>query len=303
MIKFRCKNCGEVLEAPQSLAGQMLNCPTCNFLASVPDRLSGKRTSPKAEKPSAPKIDLPKDLSRRTGKAAGNLLIAFWKNTPSAFRTSFLATLGVVAALTFALLTYRVPDIFRSFESEQPAYTQSQNTPPPTLPPNPPPIMSSPHKVSDTAVQDVPHQELVVLLKLREFCQALELIQGVRATAIKRYSDHKSFLNVLYCSSESLKDLYQKVHRLRVPPDAGLNQVYNDVLNAIDAEYALQQSAIEYQKKPSGLRREADIEDKAKKVVELHDRAVLSVIATLFERYQKLSNTFVYVENCPLESN
>ena len=37
MIEFNCSNCGERMEAPQSLAGQAIECPQCNHAESVLD--------------------------------------------------------------------------------------------------------------------------------------------------------------------------------------------------------------------------------------------------------------------------
>ena len=41
MIKFKCTQCGEGMEAPECLIGQKLACPACEYLRKVP------KTSPK----------------------------------------------------------------------------------------------------------------------------------------------------------------------------------------------------------------------------------------------------------------
>lgn len=38
MIKFKCSKCGEKLEAPESLAGQALQCPKCKLHEKVPNK-------------------------------------------------------------------------------------------------------------------------------------------------------------------------------------------------------------------------------------------------------------------------
>ena len=37
MINFTCPKCGEKLQAPQSLQGMSIDCPSCRFAALVPD--------------------------------------------------------------------------------------------------------------------------------------------------------------------------------------------------------------------------------------------------------------------------
>ncbi len=285
MIKFKCLKCGEGLEAPESLANQSLQCPKCKRYVKVP-----RRKSKKAE-----------DVSRKAGKIAGNVLIRFWENTPSPFRNAFLATLGVVAALLIAFYIYRVPRIFRSAESQHPVYTQTQPSRPPPprrTVPTPPVIMTPPSRMP--AVQNIDYDKMATLLKLRESCQSLHLIQIVRVTAAKRYVSNlndNSFINVLRCSSKILKDLYETVNGLKIHSNPDLELLHNDVLSAIDAEYAFQQSIIEFHRKPMSLRRQTDIESKSKESIDLYNRAMMSVIATLFDGYEELSRAFVRVEN------
>jgi len=41
MITFSCSECGEKMEAPESLTGEMLQCPACRFPQKVPDIKQG----------------------------------------------------------------------------------------------------------------------------------------------------------------------------------------------------------------------------------------------------------------------
>ena len=84
MINFKCSQCGEKMEAPESLQGSSLKCPMCQSATKIP-----------LNKPS-------KQVPRKTG----DILIRIWKNSPAPFRTAFLATLGVFAALLVGWLAY-----------------------------------------------------------------------------------------------------------------------------------------------------------------------------------------------------
>lgn len=41
MIEFRCSQCGEALEAPDSMAGEKLQCPKCRFPEKIPESHEG----------------------------------------------------------------------------------------------------------------------------------------------------------------------------------------------------------------------------------------------------------------------
>ena len=84
MINFKCSQCGEKLEAPESLQGSSLKCPMCKTATKIPKH-----------KPS-------KQVARKTG----NLLIHIWDNSPAPFKTAFLATLGVFTAVFVGWLVY-----------------------------------------------------------------------------------------------------------------------------------------------------------------------------------------------------
>jgi hypothetical protein len=79
MINFKCKKCGEKLEAPESLAGEAIKCPKCNLYS-----------------------DIPKPIKTITS----NAIISLWQKSPAAFRTGFLTTLGVLAAIIASFYLY-----------------------------------------------------------------------------------------------------------------------------------------------------------------------------------------------------
>ena len=90
MIHFRCERCGERLEAPDSLRGKTLECSTCQHNPLV----SGRNPAMAAKRFRAARGQL------------GSLLIRAWLNTPAAFRTGFLGTLGGLAAIFTGLFIY-----------------------------------------------------------------------------------------------------------------------------------------------------------------------------------------------------
>jgi len=84
MINFKCSQCAEKMEAPESLQGSSLKCPMCKTVTKIP-----------INRPS-------KQITRKTG----NLLIRIWDNSPAPFKTAFLATLGVFTAVFVGWLVY-----------------------------------------------------------------------------------------------------------------------------------------------------------------------------------------------------
>ncbi len=56
MIQFKCIYCGEEMEAPQSLAGEKLDCPSCSHRVPVPRVKNSKEEENPAERTSDSKI-------------------------------------------------------------------------------------------------------------------------------------------------------------------------------------------------------------------------------------------------------
>ena len=56
MIQFKCIYCGEEMEAPQSLAGEKLDCPSCSHRVPVPRVKNDKEEENPAERSSDSKI-------------------------------------------------------------------------------------------------------------------------------------------------------------------------------------------------------------------------------------------------------
>lgn len=103
MILFECSKCGEKLEAPQSLAGQSVECPQCGLHERVP--------TPSVVKESVEK----------SKKATNTFLITIWRNTPRPFKNAFLTTVGVLTAILLSYFVYA--KVFASKTSSIEKYT------------------------------------------------------------------------------------------------------------------------------------------------------------------------------------
>ena len=138
MIKFTCINCTEPMEAPDSLTGQLIDCPQCQTRLHVPPFSSPGVPQSKIldpEKKLAP-------LTDRVKTKTGNLLTRIWLASPPAFRTGFLATMGGMAAVLLSLFLYT------RFILPAPANSSLPETSPSTSDFNPAPIadpLSLPH--------------------------------------------------------------------------------------------------------------------------------------------------------------
>ena len=124
MILFKCSKCGEQLEAPQSLAGQSVECPKCNLHEKVPTPI------------------VPLDSIDGPKKASRNFLAASWHSIPKPFKNTFLGTLGIISALWLFLFlvvnlnqskdepTYREPVYFEVPQSyQEPVYNTEPQYP------------------------------------------------------------------------------------------------------------------------------------------------------------------------------
>ena len=67
MINFDCHKCGQNIDAPESMAGLIVECPACNGVIRIPKVSSGDSTAPNVRHDSAKlksstiRIELPAD--------------------------------------------------------------------------------------------------------------------------------------------------------------------------------------------------------------------------------------------------
>lgn len=96
-MNTQCPKCKKVFALPKEYKGQQIKCPRCKE-TFVPQKF---KKSP---------IVVPSNLPRKSG----NLLGKIWNNSPVAYRTGFLATLGVITALLLSIYIYGRAFPFRS---------------------------------------------------------------------------------------------------------------------------------------------------------------------------------------------
>ena len=88
-IKFVCPNCNQRLEAPEDMAGQVVECPGCQQALTVPEALQPDQTE-KDPPASAPKPPSDKDLSKSTGNFLASKLFLTWVGIVAAVGLLFL---------------------------------------------------------------------------------------------------------------------------------------------------------------------------------------------------------------------
>ncbi|MCK4959195.1 MAG: hypothetical protein KAT00_07335 [Planctomycetes bacterium] len=196
-----------------------------------------------------------------------NLLIKLWTRSPVPFRTAFLATLGVVSALWMAWYAVGFKGWLARPRAEQSAMTRSASDVDLA-----PPVSGKGREPEYIAVGYV----------LQEKIGALVAIQGVRAGGWNnalREDNVYVFLNVLAITRPELEDLYVSTHRLRMPEGKVFAEVYNRVLNAIDAEYAFQKALLRALDEPDSLRNMAVLQTRGEAAIQLAETAMVGVAA------------------------
>ena len=108
MIEFKCGQCGRGMEAPQSLAGQVENCPVCKTPNRVPS-LASSGSQPANRVDTALHDGITVYLSAAQYEKAMAELAQIKKNTAkTASWVSFWSILGVVVLIMWiVLLLYR----------------------------------------------------------------------------------------------------------------------------------------------------------------------------------------------------
>ncbi len=102
-MKTKCPHCNTVQSAPDEAAGRDALCRSCRKVFTITEYTSPVIV-PMADLPSPADLDdIPITVDAPPPKdRSGNILSRAWTGIPAPFKTSFLATLGVVSALLFA---------------------------------------------------------------------------------------------------------------------------------------------------------------------------------------------------------
>ena len=100
-MKIKCPNCQTVQKAPDDSAGKRARCKSCRDTFIILGEYIPPVVVPVADLPDPDDIPITVD-ARPPKDRSGNILSRAWIGIPGPFKTSFLATLGVVSALLFA---------------------------------------------------------------------------------------------------------------------------------------------------------------------------------------------------------
>jgi len=110
MISFNCSKCGEVLEAPESLIGQVLKCPKCSLHEQVPNKSSLITDTSKVPPVSSVLPDTPRPLPSKPNidglgyKIWGIIFILSGIFCGIASKSALVSLISVVAGISiFAL--------------------------------------------------------------------------------------------------------------------------------------------------------------------------------------------------------
>ncbi len=158
-MKTKCPHCNTLQKAPDNATGREALCRSCREKFTITE-YTPPVIVPMADLPSPADLDdIPITVDAPPPKdRSGNILSRAWLGIPAPFKTSFLATLGVVSALLFAWYVVRVPKWFN---------------PPPTAP------TTAGRQLTDT---DIPSAQLLTeLLHCCEDYGSLDTIQLARA--------------------------------------------------------------------------------------------------------------------------
>ncbi len=99
-MKTKCPHCNTVQKAPDEAAGREALCKSCRKKFTITE-YAPPVIVPVADLPNPDDIPITVDAPPPKDRS-GNILSRAWLGIPAPFKTSFLATLGVVSALLFA---------------------------------------------------------------------------------------------------------------------------------------------------------------------------------------------------------
>jgi len=226
-MKAQCPNCQTRFKAPDSYAGKTVKCLKCknSFTIELP-------------KPEPEKISLPVPLNTLPVppiKQRGNFFIKLWNNSPVAFRTAFLATLGVLSALLFAYYVIRVP----KFVSEKTTSITTQTS-----------------SIQTAHPQNL--QKLAAIIILNAYVWKYDELYWFEVKAMDQFiaTANPSFMVAFSKTMElQLATLYTKIYNLKLPQEEKIQLCHKYLLDAVETDCKLQkkvQSFMTYSDSLSG---------------------------------------------------
>ncbi len=218
-MKTKCPHCNTVQKAPDEATGKKALCRSCRQKFTIAE-YAPPVIVPIADLPSPADLDdIPITVDAPPPKDRdGNILSRAWLGIPAPFKTSFLATLGVVSALLFAWYVVRVPKWF-----------------------NPPPTAPTPagRQLADA---DIPSAQLLTeLIRCYEGYGSLDTVQLARAAFGKQASNNPSlWLNSAKPNIAVITEIILTIEDRPPCTDAGMRLCSSQIRDALLAELRYQ---------------------------------------------------------------
>ncbi len=230
-MKVQCPHCSKTLSVPDAYKGQKIRCKDCN------KSLMANPIKPENTKPFI--APLPVQPHPEPNPQKG-MLAKIWSGSPVAFRTAFLATLGVVSALLFTWYTIDISRLVTSRLNSNKTRDSTEN--PHTTTPKPSIVQpKTAENSSDTMLTSENVRALTLLSDYNGRLESLHVLRGeLCSSSTKSLAAQKS----LFANLDPLLQLHKKNARnlklLSMPESTSLDPSFADVklqyLNAMAAE-------------------------------------------------------------------
>ena len=215
-MKVQCPNCQEIQNAPDDSVGKRALCKSCRQKFTITE-YTPPVILPVADLPDPDDIPITVDAPPPKDRS-DNIFARAWIGIPGPFKTSFLATLGVVSALLFAWYVVRVPKWFNRA---------------PTTP------TTAGRQLTDA---DIPSAQLLTeLIRCCEDYASLDTIQLARAAFAKEGGDNLSLW--LYSAKPNSAVITEIILTIEDRPpctDAGMLLLSSQIRDALLAELRCQ---------------------------------------------------------------
>ena len=216
-MKTKCPHCNTVQNAPDEAAGREALCRSCRKAFTITE-YAPPVIVPVADLPDLEDIPITVDAPPPKDRS-GNILARAWLGIPGPFKTSFLATLGVVSALLFAWYVVRVPKWFNR---------------PPAAP-----------TTAGRPVSEVNPESALLLTELIRCCEdyaSLDTVQLTRAAFGKEAGDNPSlWLNSAKPNSAVITEIILTIGDRPPCTDATMLLLSSQIRDALLAELRYQE--------------------------------------------------------------
>lgn len=224
-MKVQCSSCQKIQNAPDDSIGKRARCKSCRDTFVILNEYSPPVVVPLPDPPSLADLDdVPITVDAPPPKdRSDNIFARAWIGIPVPFKTSFLATLGVVSALLFAWYVARVPNwLNKPPASPLPEYSSS------------PPIRRQTSPVTAPATTS----ELFVRQCAEDY-HDLWSVQAAGSVA-GRTLDASQFLAWAKSTLPTLRHISSRITQRQPPSDRQLETVHSALQRAAAAQIMLQ---------------------------------------------------------------